>query len=54
MAVSGTARFSYSPGSTTPVAAGTYAVVATFTSGDPNYGSRQGSGSITIGATARW
>jgi hypothetical protein len=46
--VSGTASFTYNGSSSTPVLAGTYAVVATFTSTDPNYSSSTGSGTLVI------
>jgi hypothetical protein len=46
--VSGTASLTYNGSSSTPVLAGTYAVVATFTPTDPNYSSSTGSGTIVI------
>jgi hypothetical protein len=46
--VSGTASFTYNGSSSTPVLAGTYAVVATFTPTDPNYSSSTGSGTIVV------
>jgi hypothetical protein len=46
--VPGTASFTYNGSSSTPVLAGTYAVVATFTPTDPNYSSSTGSGTIVI------
>jgi MBG domain/Immunoglobulin domain/Kelch motif/Galactose oxidase, central domain len=46
--VSGTASFTYNGLSSTPVLAGTYAVVATFTPTDLNYSSSTGSGTIVI------
>jgi hypothetical protein len=46
--VSGTASFTYNGSSSTPVLAGTYAVVATFTPTDPNYTSSSGSGTLVI------
>jgi hypothetical protein len=46
--VSGTASFTYNGSSSTPVLAGTYAVVATFTPTDPNYSSSTGSGTLVI------
>jgi MBG domain len=46
--VPGTATFTYSGSSSTPVLAGTYAVVATFTPTDPNYSSATGSGTLVI------
>jgi hypothetical protein len=51
--VSGTFSFTYTPpgNSTVPVTPGTYAVVATFTSSDPNYTNASGTGSITINST---
>ncbi|HEY1213156.1 MAG TPA: MBG domain-containing protein, partial [Bryobacteraceae bacterium] len=50
--VSGTFAFTYSPGSTTPVNAGTYTVTANFTSTDANYTNATGAGSLTINAVA--
>ena len=46
--VSGTASFTYNGSSSTPVLAGTYAVVATFTPTDPNYSSSTGRGTLVI------
>jgi hypothetical protein len=46
--VSGTASFTYNGSSSTPVLAGTYAVVATFTPTDSNYSSSTGTGTIVI------
>jgi len=46
--VSGTASFTYNGSSSTPVLAGTYAVVATFTPTDSNYSSSTGSGTLVI------
>jgi len=48
--VAGTFSFTYNGSSTPPTNAGTYAVVATFASGDPNYSNATGTGSITITA----
>jgi hypothetical protein len=52
-AVSGTFSLAYTPpgNSTVPINAGTYAVTASFTSSDPNYGNAAGSGSITISSS---
>ena len=49
-AVSGSFSFTYTPpgNSTPPSNAGTYAVIASFSSSDPNYSNASGSGSITI------
>ena len=47
--VSGTFEYSYAPGGTiAPTAVGSYTVLASFTSGDTNYSSGAGNGSITI------
>jgi hypothetical protein len=47
--VNGAFAFTYAPGgSTVPVEAGTYSVTAAFTSGDSNYTSASGSGTLTI------
>jgi hypothetical protein len=46
--VSGTTSFTYNGSSSTPVVAGTYAVVATFTPTDPNYTSSTASGTLVI------
>ena len=47
--IPGVFAFSYSPGgSAAPVNAGTYGVVATFTSSDSNYTNSSGSGTVTI------
>ncbi len=47
--VAGTFAFTYNPGgSSPPVNAGTYAVTASFTSGNANYGNATGAGSIKI------
>src|SRR5262249_54615748 len=48
VAASGAFSFTYNGSAATPTNAGTYAVVATFTSSDPNYGNTTGNGSITI------
>src|SRR5579864_7171268 len=48
--VSGSFAFTYNGSPTTPIAAGAYTVVATFSSADPNYGNASGAGSITITA----
>jgi len=49
--VSGTLAITYNGSTTAPSATGTYAVVATFTSNDPNYGNAIGTGTITIGTS---
>lgn len=49
--VGGSIRFSYNGSAAQPVAAGTYAVVATFTSTDANYASASGNATLTISAT---
>jgi hypothetical protein len=47
--VSGSFAFAYTPGgSTAPVNAGTYSVLATFTSADPGYSNATGTATITI------
>ena len=47
--IPGVVAFSYSPGgSVAPVNAGTYGVVASFTSSDSNYTNASGSGTVTI------
>jgi hypothetical protein len=46
--VSGSASFTYNGSSSTPVVAGTYAVVATFTPTDHNYTSATGTGTLVI------
>ncbi len=47
--IAGVFAFSYSPGgSEAPVNAGTYDVVATFTSSDSNYTNSSGTGTVTI------
>jgi hypothetical protein len=46
----GSFTFTYNGSATAPRAAGTYAVVATFTSDDPNYGTATGTGTIIISA----
>ncbi|HET7433686.1 MAG TPA: MBG domain-containing protein [Thermoanaerobaculia bacterium] len=46
--VSGSFTFTYNGSATPPSNAGTYAVVATFTSSDPNFSDASGNGSITI------
>jgi hypothetical protein len=46
--VPGTASFTYNGSSSTPVIAGTYAVVATFTPTDPNYTSATATGTLVI------
>jgi len=46
--VAGTFSFTYNGAATEPVNAGTYAVVATFTSTDGNYENATGAGTITI------
>jgi hypothetical protein len=46
--VSGTTSFTYNGSSSTPVIAGTYAVVATFTPTDPNYTGSTASGTLVI------
>jgi hypothetical protein len=47
-AVSGSFSFTYNGSSAIPTDAGTYAVVATFTSGDPNYSGTIATGTLTI------
>lgn len=46
--VSGTFSFTYDGSAATPVNAGTYAVIATFTSSDPNFTNATGNGTLTI------
>jgi hypothetical protein len=46
--VAGTTRFTYNGSSSAPSVAGTYAVVAAFVSGNPNYYSSSGSGTLVI------
>jgi len=46
--VGGSFSFTYNGSSAPPVNAGTYAVVASFTSTDPNYANATGTGTITI------
>ena len=48
--IAGTFNFTYTPpgNATAPVAAGTYAVIANFISGNPSYTNNSGSGSISI------
>jgi hypothetical protein len=48
----GTFSYTYNGSTTPPSAPGTYAVVATFTSNDPNYGDAVGTGTVTIGTSA--
>jgi hypothetical protein len=48
--VIGSIAISNNGSSSVPVAAGTYTVIATFTSGDPNYGTGSGTSLLTIGA----
>jgi hypothetical protein len=48
VSVGGAFTFTYNGLAAVPVDAGTYAVVATFTSSDPNYSNATGTGSITI------
>jgi len=48
VAVSGSCTFTYNGNTTVPSAAGTYTVVASFTSSDPSYGNGTGNGSISI------
>lgn len=50
--VAGSFEFTYDGLSTEPTAAGTHAVLATFTSDDPSYASAAGGGTIVIGAAA--
>ena len=45
--VSGSVLITYN-GGTAPASAGSYAVIASFTSGDPNYGDSVGAGALTI------
>jgi polygalacturonase len=51
-AVSGTFAFTYSGNSAAPVAAGTYAVSASFTSSDPSYLNASGTSTLTINPAA--
>ncbi len=46
--VTGSFTFTYNGSSTPPTAAGTYPVIATFTSTDTNYGTATGSGTLVI------
>jgi hypothetical protein len=46
--VSGTFTFAYGGSATAPAAAGTYAVSASFTSGDPSYSNAAGAGTLTV------
>jgi hypothetical protein len=46
--VNGTFAFTYNGSPTAPAAAGTYAVSASFTSGDPSYTNAAGTGTLTI------
>jgi hypothetical protein len=46
--VAGSFSFTYNGSATAPTAAGAYAVVATFTSGDPNYASSSANYTLTI------
>ncbi len=50
--VGGSFSFTYNGSAALPVAAGTYAVTATFTSTDANYAAASGTATLTIGATA--
>jgi hypothetical protein len=47
--VNGITTFTYNGNAIAPAAAGTYAVSASFTSGNPNYGNASGTGSLVIG-----
>jgi hypothetical protein len=47
----GTFSYTYNGSTTPPTAPGTYAVVATFTSNDPNYGNATGMGTLIIGSS---
>ena len=51
-AVSGTFSFTYNGSPAVPTDAGTYAVVATFTSSDPNYSNTIATGTLTINPTS--
>lgn len=46
--VSGSLAFTYNGSPTAPISDGVYAVVANFTSADPNYGNATGTGSLSI------
>jgi len=46
--VAGSCTFAYNGSAAAPVAAGTYAVSASFTSANPNYGSASGGGSLKV------
>ncbi|MFI5378675.1 MAG: MBG domain-containing protein [Tepidisphaerales bacterium] len=50
--VAGALTFTYNGSPTPPSAAGTYSVLAAFTSSDPSYTNATGAGTITIGASA--
>lgn len=52
VAVSGSFTFTYNGSPTPPTNAGTYQVVATFTSSDPSYGNATGTGNLTINSAA--
>jgi len=52
VAVSGTFGFTYNGSATSPTNAGTYAVVATFTSSDPSYSDATGIGTLTINSAS--
>lgn len=51
VSVSGNFAFTYNGLPSTPTDAGTYSVIATFTSNDPNYSSGTGTATLTISAT---
>lgn len=48
--VSGSVALTYNGSATLPTAAGTYTVLAAFTSGDPNYSNATGAGTLVINA----
>lgn len=50
--IAGTFAFTYNGSPIAPTDAGSYAVVATFTSADPNYTNASGTGTLTINAVA--
>jgi hypothetical protein len=52
VAVTGTFTFTYNRGTAVPVNAGGYAVIATFSSSDPNYSGASGTTTITINQSA--
>jgi len=50
--VNGSFAFTYNGSATAPTAAGTYSIIASFTSSDPSYGSATASGTLTINKAA--